>query len=128
MSSEIFRCSHQRCSMKKSVLRNSTKFTGKHLCQSIIFNKVSGLRHATLLKKRLWHTFLVLFEQFSRAIFAPISVVYLLSPNIIPLLYCPFDMMLFSSYLSFQTISQYISYLEHLTYNIFPFLPGNNTV
>ena len=29
------------------------KFTGKHLCQSLFFNKVAGVRH--LLKKRLWH-------------------------------------------------------------------------
>ena len=28
--------------MKKGVLRNFTKFTGKHLCQSLFFNKVSG--------------------------------------------------------------------------------------
>ena len=28
---------------KKSVLRNFTKFTGKQLCQSLIFNKVAGL-------------------------------------------------------------------------------------
>ena len=27
-----------RCSMKKVVLRNFTKFTGKHLCQSLFFN------------------------------------------------------------------------------------------
>ena len=40
---------------KKGVLRNFTKFTGKHLCQSLFFNKVAGLRPATLLKKRLWH-------------------------------------------------------------------------
>ena len=40
---------------KKSVLRNFTKFTGKHLCQSLFFNKVAGLKSATLLKKRLWH-------------------------------------------------------------------------
>ena len=40
---------------KKSVLRNLTKFTGKHLCQSIFFNKIAGLRPVTLLKKRLWH-------------------------------------------------------------------------
>ena len=26
--------SHQRCSLKKGVLKNFTKFTGKHLCQS----------------------------------------------------------------------------------------------
>ena len=41
---------------KKGVLRNLTKFTGKHLCQSLFLNKVAGLwhalRHATLLKKR----------------------------------------------------------------------------
>ena len=28
----------------KGVLRNFAKFTGKHLCQSLFFNKVSGLR------------------------------------------------------------------------------------
>ena len=39
---------------KKGVLRNFTKFTGKHLCQSLFFNEVAGLRPATLLKKRLW--------------------------------------------------------------------------
>ena len=48
------RSSHQRCSMQKVVPKNFTKFTGKHLCQSLFFNKVSGLRHATLLKKRFW--------------------------------------------------------------------------
>ena len=52
-----YRRSHQRCSMKKSFLRNFTKFTGKHLCQSLFFNKVADLRPATLLKKRLWHRF-----------------------------------------------------------------------
>ena len=34
----------------KRVLKNYEKFTGKHLCQSLFFNK--GLRPATLLKKR----------------------------------------------------------------------------
>ena len=41
--------------MKKCVLRNFAKFTGKHLCQALLFNKVAGLRSATLLKKRFWH-------------------------------------------------------------------------
>ena len=31
---------------KKVVLRNFSKFTGKHLCQSLFFNKVAGLRHS----------------------------------------------------------------------------------
>ena len=33
----------QRCSIKKSVLRNFAKFTGKHLRQSLFFNKVAAL-------------------------------------------------------------------------------------
>ena len=35
------------CSVKKGVLRNVAKFTGKHLCQSLIFIKGTGLRPAT---------------------------------------------------------------------------------
>ena len=31
---------------KKGVLKNFTKFKGKHLCQSLFFNKVEGLRPA----------------------------------------------------------------------------------
>ena len=34
------RSSDRRCSLKKGVLRNFAKFTGKHLCQSLFFNKV----------------------------------------------------------------------------------------
>ena len=41
--------------MKKGVLGNFAKFTGKHQCQSLFFNKVAALRPATLLKKRIWH-------------------------------------------------------------------------
>ena len=33
---------------KKSVLRNFAKSTGKHLCQSLLFNKVVGLRTHSL--------------------------------------------------------------------------------
>ena len=57
-------------SFKKGFLRNFVKFTGKHKCQSLFFNKVVGLRPATLLKKRLWHRcFLVNFAKFSRTPF-----------------------------------------------------------
>ena len=42
----------RRCSIEIGVLKNFTKFTGKHLCQSLFLNKVAGLRPATLLKKR----------------------------------------------------------------------------
>ena len=67
----VFRSSHRRCSMKKGVLRNFTKFRGKRLCQSLFFNKVAGLRPATLLKKRLWHRcFPVNFAKFLRTPFS----------------------------------------------------------
>ena len=56
--------------MKKGVLSNFTKFTGKHMCQSLFFNKVAGLRHATLLKKRFWPMcFPVNFVKFLRTLF-----------------------------------------------------------
>ena len=61
-SSEVF--------CNKGVLRNFTKFTGKHLCQSLFFNKVASLRPATLLKKRLWRRcFPVNFVKFLRTPF-----------------------------------------------------------
>ena len=42
------RSSHPRCSVREGVLRNFAKFTEKHLCQSLFFNKVARLRPATL--------------------------------------------------------------------------------
>ena len=39
----IGRSSNRRCSVRKDVLRNFAKFTGKHLCQSLFLNKVTGL-------------------------------------------------------------------------------------
>ena len=33
----------RKCSVKKCVLRNFSKFTWKYLCQSPFFNKVAGL-------------------------------------------------------------------------------------
>ena len=38
------RSSHRRYSIKKVVLKNFAKSTGKHLCQSLFFNKVAGVR------------------------------------------------------------------------------------
>ena len=43
------RSSHQRCSIKKDVLSNFVKFTGKHLCHSCIL-----YIWQLLLPKRLW--------------------------------------------------------------------------
>ena len=56
--------------MKKDVLRIFAKFTGKQLCQILIFSKVAGLRPATLLKRKLWHRcFPVTFAKFPRTPF-----------------------------------------------------------
>ena len=35
-SHPYFRSSHRRCSVRKGVLRNFAKFTGKYLCQSFV--------------------------------------------------------------------------------------------
>ena len=39
----MYRSSHRRCSVRVDVLRNFAKFTGKHPCQGLFFNKVAGL-------------------------------------------------------------------------------------
>ena len=51
------------------VLRNFSKVTGKHLCQSLFFNKVAGLRPATLLKKTLAQVFSYEFCEVSKNTF-----------------------------------------------------------
>ena len=43
-----YRSSRPEMLCKKGVLRNFTKFKGKHLCQSLFFNKVAGLRRLLL--------------------------------------------------------------------------------
>ena len=60
------RSSYRRCSVRKSVIRKFEKFTGKHLCQGLFFNKIAGLR-----QKRLWHWYFpVNFEKFLRTPFS----------------------------------------------------------
>ena len=64
------RSSHQRCSLRKVSRGNFAKFAGKYLCQGLFFNKVAGLKPATLLKKRFWHRcFPVNFVKFRRTPF-----------------------------------------------------------
>ena len=66
---------------KKGVLRNFAKFAVKHLCQSLFFNKVAGLRSATLLKRRLKHRcFPVNFARFLRTSFFIEHLWWLLLP------------------------------------------------
>ena len=39
----VYRSSHRRCFLRKGVLRDFAKFTGKDLFQSLFFNKVAGV-------------------------------------------------------------------------------------
>ena len=41
---EITEAVIRRCSVKKGVPRNVKKFTGKHLCERLLFNRVANLR------------------------------------------------------------------------------------
>ena len=52
------RSSHQKCSVTKGVLRKFTQFTGKHLGQSLFFNKVAGLNFCEFCEKFLRTPFL----------------------------------------------------------------------
>ena len=62
ISISVTRSSRPEVFCKKGVLRNLTKFTEKHLCQSLLYNKVAGMR--------LWHRcFLVNFVKFLRSSF-----------------------------------------------------------
>ena len=66
----LLRSSHSRCSVRTGVLRNFTKFTGKHLCQSFFLIKLQTSSLQLYFKKRLWHRcFPVNFVKFLRAPF-----------------------------------------------------------
>ena len=64
---------NQRCMFSVVLLHASglnTKFTVKHLCHILFFSKVTGLKPATLLKKRLWHrSYHVNFVKFAKKSF-----------------------------------------------------------
>ena len=45
------RSSRSEVFCEKGIIRHFPKFTGKHLCHSLFFNKIAGLRPAALLKK-----------------------------------------------------------------------------
>ena len=64
--------SRQEVLCEKGVLRNFTKFTRKHLCRSLFFNKVAGLRR---------RCFLVNFMKFLRTPFLTEHLWWLLLTN-----------------------------------------------
>ena len=51
---------------KKGVLRNFSKFTGKHLYQSLFFNKVAGQAYNFIKKESLAHVFSCEFWEISK--------------------------------------------------------------
>ena len=51
------RSNNRRCSRIKSVLKNFEKFSGRHQCRCLSFNKVARLRSSTLLKNRQRHRY-----------------------------------------------------------------------
>ena len=71
MNTQIYRSNHRRCFfLKKKFLRNFANFTRKHLCQSLVFNKVAGLEVCNFNKKRIWHRYFpVNFANFLRRSF-----------------------------------------------------------
>ena len=54
ISGQYFRSSRTEVSCKKDVLRNFAKFTGKHLCQGLFFNKVAGFSFLYSLKTSIF--------------------------------------------------------------------------
>ena len=66
-ASKIQKQSSRGVNVEKVFLEISKQFTGKHLCQNLLLNKVAGLRPVIFLKKRLWHRcFPVNFSKFLR--------------------------------------------------------------
>ena len=63
------RSSHIRCSIKKVVLENYPKLTGKHLCQSLFFNKVAFAACNFIKKETLALLFSCKFHQILRTPF-----------------------------------------------------------
>ena len=126
----LIRSSHRRCSIRKSFLRNLAKFTGKLLCQSLFFNKVAGLRSATLLKKRLWQRcFLVNFAKFLRTPFSQntsgrLLLSYAHSIQIV----CPLGWWIWKRVGKFKSMTYPGYKLFCIFFPIFSLLPENKTM
>ena len=60
------RSRHQRSSVRKGILRNFAKFTGKYQYQSFFFNKVAGLANNFIKTKTLAQAFSCEFCEISK--------------------------------------------------------------
>ena len=66
----LLRSSRLEVFWKKGVLRNFAKFTGKHLCQSLFFNNVAGLKACNFIEKEnLAQVFSMNFAKFLNTFF-----------------------------------------------------------
>ena len=70
MLTKQFRSSRQEVFCKKGVLRNFAKFTRKHLCQSLFFDKVAGLACNFIKKETLAQVFSCEFCEISKNTFS----------------------------------------------------------
>ena len=69
MTGLMFRSTLPELLCEKDVLRNFAKFTGKHLCWGLFFNKLASLRPASLLT--LWHRYFPInFAKFLNTFFS----------------------------------------------------------
>ena len=90
MSFDIDRSSRPEVFCKKGVLKKFAKFSGKHLCQSLFFNKVAGGACNFIKKETLAQVFSCEFCKISKNTFfyrtPPVAASVLISP-----LYCPIE-------------------------------------
>ena len=66
----VFRSSGPEVFCEKDVLGNFAKFTGKHLCQSLFFNKVAGAACSFIKKETLAQVFSYEFCEISKNTFS----------------------------------------------------------
>ena len=76
--------------LRKDVLKNFAKFSGKHLCQSLLFNKVAGLRLqikketlAQVLSCKFWYIFKDTFFYRTPLVAACVSFWFILFTTVI---------------------------------------------
>ena len=104
--------SHQRSPMKKSILRNFAKFTGKHLCQilvpwqkgTLVFSyEVCKIFNSTFFTEHIWATA-------SAHVMNLLLFLVLKSVNMINVSICCKNMTIFSKSVSNSLFVQIISY------------------
>ena len=104
---------------RKGILRYFKKFTGKHLCQSLLFNEVAGLRTVTLLKKRFWYKcFTVNFSKFLKTTSTTEHLWWLLlKTHVNQLIFRKefVDLQLYYSRTFSQEVFKYMSFKQHKT-------------